>query len=287
MPAAILDNPAADASASGTRALRRSVAELASLKGRAALVAGGAGHVGRAMAEALAEAGARIAILDLDPERCRQAARDIESLGGAATAHPFDLANCEGLDRVCAEIAERHGSLDVVVHAAAWVGTTNVPGWNGPFESQTIEAWNRAMTVNLTSAFALAQASAPWVAVGGEGSMTFVGSIYGSAGPDWRLYGGTSMSLPAGYAASKGGLRQLTRYLATTLAPRVRVNMISPGGLIRGQPALFVERYADRTPLGRMGTEEDLKGAIAYLASGLAAYVTGVDLAVDGGWTVW
>ena len=95
------------------------------------------------------------------------------------------------------------------------------------------------------------------------------------------------MANPAGFGASKGGLLQLTRYLATTLAPRVRVNCISPGGVWRDQPSGFRERYESRTPLGRMATEEDIKGAVAYLASDLSAYVTGQNLVVDGGWTIW
>lgn len=95
------------------------------------------------------------------------------------------------------------------------------------------------------------------------------------------------MGNPAAYAASKGGLLQLTRWLATTLAPEIRVNSMTPGGIVRGQPTEFQERYIARTPLQRMGAEEDLKGAAAYLASDLSAYVTGHNLVVDGGWTIW
>ncbi len=95
------------------------------------------------------------------------------------------------------------------------------------------------------------------------------------------------MGNPAAYAASKGGMVQLTRWLATVLAPDVRVNCISPGGVARGQPEPFVTRYVQRTPLKRMATEEDFKGAIAYLASDLSEYVTGENLLVDGGWTAW
>ena len=121
----------------------------------------------------------------------------------------------------------------------------------------------------------------------GRGAIINIGSIYGTVGPDFSLYEGTSMANPAAYGASKGGLAQLTRYLATALAPLVRVNTISPGGIARGQPASFVERYRSRTPLGRMGAEEDLKGAVAFLASDAAAYVTGQNLLVDGGWSAW
>lgn len=95
------------------------------------------------------------------------------------------------------------------------------------------------------------------------------------------------MANPVGYGVSKGGLLQLMRYLATMLAPRVRVNAIAPGGVWRNQPETFRSRYAARTPLERMASEEDLKGAIAYLASDLSAYVTGHNLVVDGGWTAW
>ena len=95
------------------------------------------------------------------------------------------------------------------------------------------------------------------------------------------------MTNPAGYGASKGGLLQLTRYLATVFAPKIRVNAITPGGIWRGQPEIFVNRYEKRTPLGRMGMEEDFKGAVAYLASDLSTYVTGQNLVVDGGWTAW
>ena len=114
-----------------------------------------------------------------------------------------------------------------------------------------------------------------------------MGSIYGTYGPDWGLYRQTRMGNPAAYAASKGGLLQLTRWLATTLAPQIRVNSISPGGIYRKQPKAFVNRYNARTPLARLATEDDVRGAVAYLASDLSRYVTGQNLSVDGGWGVW
>lgn len=95
------------------------------------------------------------------------------------------------------------------------------------------------------------------------------------------------MGNPAAYAASKGGLIQLTRWLATTLAPKIRVNSVSPGGIARNQPDSFVSRYEALTPLARMGTEEDFAGIIAFLASNLSAWVTGQNIAVDGGWSAW
>jgi NAD(P)-dependent dehydrogenase (short-subunit alcohol dehydrogenase family) len=177
--------------------------------------------------------------------------------------------------------------LDILIHCAAYVGTTQVAGWAAPFEQQSVAAWDAAMRVNLTSAFILVQEAGQALAESTHGSVILISSIYARVGPDLRLYEGTSMSNPAAYGASKAGLLQLTRYLATTLAPRVRVNAISPGGVWRGQPEAFHERYRQRTPLGRMAREEDLKGAVAYFASDLSAYVTGQELLVDGGWTAW
>lgn len=262
--------------------------QLMNLQGRVALIAGGAGHIGSAMAEALAELGASIAVADIDSKGCADCADQLKS-SYQVEAVPLivDLADEAALRAVPKAVADHFGRLDILVHSAAWVGTTQTPGWVVPFDEQTVSAWNQAMRVNLTSAFILAQAAKPALVASGHGSMILVSSIYGLVSPDMRMYDGTSMGNPVGYGVSKGGLLQLTRYLSTLLAPNVRVNAISPGGVWRGQPEIFVERYQERTPLRRMATEADLKGAAAYLASDLSAYVTGHDLVIDGGWTAW
>ena len=149
-----------------------------------------------------------------------------------------------------------------------------------------MDTWRRALEVNLTAPFALIQSCVDLLKAS-KGVVINMGSIYGVLGPDMNLYQGTSMGNPAAYAASKGGLLQLTHWLATVLAPDIRVNMISPGGIFRHQPKDFCERYIQKTPLKRMATEEDLKGAIAYFATDLSLYVTGQNLLVDGGWTAW
>ena len=110
--------------------------------------------------------------------------------------------------------------------------------------------------------------------------------MYGLHGPDWNLYKDTKLGNPAAYTTSKSGLIGLTRWLATALAPEVRVNSIAPGGIYRDQPEVFVNRYSKKTPLGRMGKEDDFRGVIAYLASDLSKYVTGQVLSIDGGWNI-
>jgi NAD(P)-dependent dehydrogenase (short-subunit alcohol dehydrogenase family) len=112
-----------------------------------------------------------------------------------------------------------------------------------------------------------------------------IASIYGFLAPYWQIYENTKLGNPAAYGVTKAGLVQFTRWLSTTLAPEIRANAISPGGIFRDQPANFVERYAERTPVGRMACEDDFRGALAYLSSDLSKYVTGQNVIVDGGWS--
>ena len=184
-------------------------------------------------------------------------------------------------------IQKDHDSLNVLINNAAFVGTSELKGWGTTFEKQTVETWQRALEVNLTAPFHLCQSLAPLLRNSVGANIINIGSIYGELGPDWSLYDGTSMANPAAYSASKGGLIQLTRWLATTLAPNIRVNAISPGGIFRNQPEVFVKRYEGRTPLARMATENDFRGAVAYLASDMSSYVTGKNMMVDGGWGEW
>jgi NAD(P)-dependent dehydrogenase (short-subunit alcohol dehydrogenase family) len=250
----------------------RSLRELGDLSGRRAVVAGGAGHLGRASVCALRELGAEVAVIDV---------------AGDSDAIRADLAREDEAREAVRRARERLGGVDVLVHCAALTGQDDLRGWSAPFAEQTVGAWETALRVNLTSAFVLVHEARADLAASGHGSVILFGSIYGLVGPDHALYEGTAMANPVAYGASKGALLQLVRYLAAELAPRVRVNAISPGGVERGQPEAFRRRYEARTPLRRMATEEDVKGAVAFLASDLAAYVTGHNLVVDGGWTAW
>lgn len=262
--------------------------DLMDLRGRVALVTGGAGHIGTAICEALAELGAAIVVLDRLEQACTGVARRIqESFAVPTMPLVVDLSDEPSVRSAPSSILNRFGQLDILVNCAALVGTSELKGWTVAFSEQTSEAWRAALEINLTASFVLAQSCFRALKASGHGSVINIASTYGIVGPDMRLYNGTAMGNPAAYAAGKGGLLQLTRWLATVLAPAVRVNAISPGGIRRDQPQAFQGRYVARTPLGRMATEEDLKGAVAYLASDLSAYVTGHNLVVDGGWTAW
>ena len=255
-----------------------------SLEGRTAVVTGGAGPLGRVLADALATAGARIVVVDLDEGDCAKVAGALP--GSEHVPLAADLLDPQGISRVV-DTVQGLGSCDVLVNNAAFTGTSGVPGYAVPFDEQTDDAFAMALALNLTAPFSLTRQLAALLRASGSGSVVNVSSIYGLVGPNMGLYEGTRMGNPAAYAASKGGIAQLTRYLSTVLAPQVRVNAFAPGGIARGQDDAFVDRYERLTPLGRMGTEDDFRGVVTWLASDASAYVTGQVVAVDGGWTAW
>jgi NAD(P)-dependent dehydrogenase (short-subunit alcohol dehydrogenase family) len=265
-----------------------SLRELSSLTGRRALITGATGGLGKVFASTLAELGADLLLVDLPSADFQTLGKDlIKDWGVRVEVFPCDLEVQSQRANLIEEIKKSGLGLNVLVNNAAFVGTSDLPGWGVPFKDQSIETWRRALEVNLTAIFDLCQGLLPLLESAQGASVVNIASIYGIYGPDWGLYEGTDMSNPAAYSASKGGLIQLTRWLATTIAPGVRVNAIAPGGIFRNQPEEFVKRYIAKTPLSRMATEDDFRGALAYLASDSSKFVTGQVLQVDGGWGSW
>lgn len=260
---------------------------LSSLTGRKALLTGAAGNLGQVFAETLAELGADLVLVDRAGAELQPLADRLSTSYGIAVECYFCDLEDQAQRQVLVDTIVVGDRLNVLINNAAFVGTSDLKGWGVRFEEQSVDTWRRAVEVNLTAAFHLCQGLVPLMSRSQGASIINLGSIYGEYGPDWTLYEGTAMANPAAYGASKGGLIQLTRWLSTTLAPRIRVNAISPGGIFRNQPTAFVERYVARTPLARMANEDDFRGVVAFLASDLSAYVTGQNLMVDGGWGVW
>lgn len=266
----------------------KTLKQLMDLKGRVALITGGAGHIGSVIAETYAELGASVVLLDRDDAQSTHHVKHLEKeYSVKAASLVVDLEQEKQLKSVPTHVHKLFGRLDILVHAAALVGTSQLPGWNVPFEEQSVATWRRALEINLTSVFSVTQALTPMLSASGHGSIITIGSIHALGGPHMHLYEGTPMGNPAAYGVSKAGLLQLTRWLSSVMAPAVRANMITLGGVLRGHTDPFLSRYKERTPMQRMATEEDVKGAAAYLASDASAYVTGHNLIVDGGWTAW
>jgi len=266
-----------------------SIKDLIDLKGRTAIITGSAGNLGCHIAATLAELGADLILTDREGTDYGQVTEIIKTFSNTVTYHVIDcdLENEESRIELIRNIDERIEKLDILINNAAFAGTADLEGWNTNFHEQSLGSWRRAFEVNLTSVFHLSRDLSQKMIPGNNGSIINIGSIYASHGPDYSLYEGTDMGNPAAYAASKGGLIQFTKWLATTLAPDIRVNSVSPGGFFRNQPKSFVKRYKDRTPLSRMANDHDIKGVIAFLSSDLSKYITGQDIMLDGGWSVW
>ena len=264
------------------------IKDLIDLKGRRALVTGAAGGLGKAMADTLAELGADLVLVDRPGSDFDSLSENLIERWDAKVEQRFcDLEQQVQRTELMDWLKGSDLGLNILINNAAFVGTSELQGWGVPFEQQTVETWRRALEVNLTAVFDLCQGLTPTLKAATGASIINIASIYGVYGPDWGLYEGTGMSNPAAYGVSKGGLIQFTRWLATTIAPSVRVNAMSPGGVFRNQPESFVQRYEAKTPLARMATENDFRGVVAYLASDMSKYVTGQNLEVDGGWGVW
>ena len=166
------------------------------------------------------------------------------------------------------------------------VGNPKIRGWNVPFEKQLMPPWKKAMDINLTSIFFIIQALKTLLEKGSTASIINISSIYGTFVPDFDIYKNTNLNNPAAYSISKAGLSYMTKWLAAAMAPKIRVNTISPGGIYRNHNKNFERKYSNKTLLGRMGKEEDIIGPILFLASDMSSYVTGQNIFVDGGWSI-
>ncbi len=260
--------------------------KLTNLAGRTALITGAAGYLGSILSSALAERGAKLLLVDCDLNSLSQLAQTINSnYGEIAIPYCFDLEGDESRSSLISQVIEQ-GRLDILVNNASFVGTSNIEGWNSPFLEQSLDSWRRAFELNLTAIFHLTQGLFPLLSKSQFASVINIASIYGSLGPDWSLYKNLDMSNPAAYSTSKAGVIHLTRWLSSTLAPKVRVNAISPGGIFRFQDKEFVDRYTAKTPLNRMATEQDIVGALIYFASDMSLYTTGQNLIIDGGLSI-
>jgi len=257
------------------------VLETFSLRGKVALVTGGAGLYGRQIVAALAEAGATtyIAARGLD---ALQAVADQERARGCdVSALTLDLASDTSIEQLHAEIIDRSGRCDILVNNAVTRSATD--GWD-----HDLAAYDASLHVNASALFKLTHLFGESMKKRRAGSIINIGSMMGMVGVEMGNYQGTDMQANPSpiYFYEKGGMINFTRWAASILGPfNIRVNCLSPGGLFADQPAEFVKNYNARTQLGRMANDGDLKGAVVFLASDASAYVTGTNIAIDGGYT--
>jgi 2-deoxy-D-gluconate 3-dehydrogenase len=269
--------------------------KLFDLSGRVAVVTGGAGLLGAEFCRTLARAGAQVVVADLNLDAARACADVINLEKPRALGLAVDVTEPASVHEMVQTTLRTFRRLDILVNSAALdpkFDPRHAPiEASGTFEDYPLEAWNQALSVNLTGAFLCCQATVKPMLEQGRGVIINMSSIYGLAAPDQRLYqreGQPPRYKPVYYTVTKEGILGLTHYLAAYYAGKnIRVNAISPGGVYNGHDEAFVKAYSARAVLGRMAEKDEMNGALLFLASDASAYMTGSNLIVDGGWTVW
>lgn len=269
---------------------------LFSLEGKVIVVTGALGLIGKEICDAFCEAGGSVVIADVkDGELCVAHAKELEKHHGTqCLGIHVDITSDEMVGRLFDEIIKVFGRVDVLVNNAAIDAkfddrVVEVSGM--PFEQFPIELWERSLAVNMTGLLRVTQQAVPHMLQRKSGNIVNVASTYALVAPDQRLYldpEKTFIPKPVDYVATKSMVPNFTRYLATYYGHEgIRANVIVPHGVVTNHDARFQQRFAERSPLGRMCRVEELRGPFVFLASDASSYMTGSMLVVDGGWTAW
>lgn len=260
------------------------------LRGRTVLLTGATGRLGEKMAFGLAEAQAHVLVNSRSSLKCQQLASAITRKGGKASPLPFDITGEAKMTNALAKIKRQFKGLDVLINNAYAPSANTI-------EKSTAKDFRDSYERAVVAPFLLLQGALPLLKEAakknrGGASVINIASMYGSVSPDPSIYEGSQMNNPPYYGAAKAALIQFTKYAACHLAPfKIRVNAISPGPFpgpeVRRKQASFFRALCRKVPLGRVGNPEELQGAVVFLASDAASFITGVNLPVDGGWTAW
>ena len=245
-------------------------------------VTGGAGLIGSEIVACFCAHGANVILIDTDQQNGIEIAMEASKCGGSCRFHHLDLTEVESIPSKVKELEQSYGEF------FAWVNCAypRTSDWNTLLEGLDPENWTRNINMQLNSYCIISIEIAKRMASRCSGSIVNIGSIQGHVAPDFSIYQGTNMTSPAAYSAIKGGIRMFSKYLASYFGRQnVRVNVVSPGGVVNQQPKKFVERYNEKTCLGRMAESNEVAPAVIFLSSHAASYITGTDLLVDGGLT--
>lgn len=241
------------------------------LKDKIIIVAGGCGLIGRAIVADIKKKGGIAINADIT----------VETKMENGLFH-LDISDDNSIYELIDTVVKYYGRIDGLVNTAY----PRTKDWGTFFENIKPESWRKNVDMQMNSCFILCQTVLKVMVEQKYGSIVNIASIYGVVGNDFTLYEGYGGTSPAAYCAIKGGIINFTRYLASYYGCKgIRVNCISPGGIFDHQNPLFVSRYEERVPLGRMGTPDDIAPAVSFILSDEAKYITGQNLIVDGGWT--
>ena len=269
------------------------MSERFTLAGRVAVVTGACGKLGAVWVDALLEAGASVAALDLPGAKPTAAFESVASrAGGSVRRFDCDITDRASIETAAAHVAADLGEPSILVNNAGIDQPPDSPADRHLLHELPAGEFRRMVEVNLIGTFQMIQVFGERMAVHGGGSIVNIGSLYASVSPDPHFYEHLAGSAPfiksPAYGASKAGVVNLSKFFATHWALQgVRVNTLSPGGVLAAQDDQFKTKYSARVPLRRLAEPEDLKGPLIFLASPASAYVTGHELRVDGGFTAW
>ena len=265
--------------------MRSKAMERFDLTAKVALVVGGGGYLGKPICRALAEHGAYVIIADVQKEAAEKVYGLLADKGLSAEAMNLDIGDEDAVKAAVDAIVSRHGSLDIVVNSTAY-------STGKPMEQMGMADWEKGLHVSLSGAFVLSREAGRVMAAQGSGSIIQFSSMYGKVSPDPRIYAPDYNVNPIDYGAAKAGILQMVRYQAVMLAPfGVRVNSVVPGPFPdpagQGGDAKFVKKLSDKVPMARIGDAEEIVGAVVFLTSDAASFITGTEIVVDGGYTAW
>ena len=245
------------------------------------IVTGGSGLIGSAFVQALADRGDNVVIADVDEASALHLIDDLNS--DRVQFQRCDITEPENVDAVFQQGTERFGRVDALVHAAY----PHTKGWGTPFEELRADDLNVNLSMQLGSTIMMSQRAVRYFKQQGHGHLVHIASIQGVAAPKFEHYEGTAMTSPIEYTAIKSGVIAITRYLAKYLAGSgIRVNCISPGGILDGQPESFLKRYRSSCTTKGMLDPDDLTGALLFLLSEQSQFINGQNLVVDDGWSL-
>lgn len=277
----------------------KKIHSLFDLTGRVAFITGGAGLLGQKHAEAIAEAGGHVVLVDQDRPRVREASKTVAQRHGVKTLGlACDITREEEVKETVEKAVKEFRKIDILINNAAMTakeGTRSQNDYFAPFEDYPLQLWERALAVNLTGLFLCTQAVGRVMVRQKRGVVVNIASTAGVVGPHHAIYQGVKspysgkpFNTPIAYSTTKAGVINFTRYLATYWAKHnIRVNALSPGGVYDGHDPAFVKNYSSLVPMDRMAEQDEYKGAILFLVSDASSYMTGTNLIVDGGLTSW
>lgn len=254
-------------------------------KNKHILITGGLGKVGFELSKIFYMSGANIIITDFINDKNHLRKLKFFKKKNKVTFFNCNLASSNDKKKLFNNIKKRFKKIDVLINNAALTGD-RFEKLETEFERQDYKIWNKELQVNLISVIEIIQSLKKLIINSKNSSIINLSSIYGISKPSFKIYKNTHLKNQIGYSISKAGIIQLTKWFAAYLAPKVRVNCISPGGIIRNQPKKFINSYKKLTLLNRMATEEDVVSGILFLASDGSKYITGQNIIIDGGWTI-